>query len=257
MKKAIIEKKDVKKDVAEVSNVNVLNPSHLLEMAVKQNASIETIEKLLAMRRELKAEWAKEQYDLAMAKFQSECPIIKKTKSGAKTKGGTVAYKYAPLDSIIAQVKDLLDKHGFSYTFKTETQKDGVKVMCIGKHKDGHQETSEIEIPLGKRTDIMSDSQVVASALTFAKRYAFCNVFGIMTADEDDDAGKTKLTLKDLENRALESIENSKTVDEVIKYDEFVQLKGKKAGGEDFSDAFKKKFKKLAEEKVNELESGN
>ena len=34
---------------------------------------------------------------------------------------------------------------------------------------------------------MMSDSQKYAGALTFAKRYAFCNAFGILTADEDID----------------------------------------------------------------------
>ena len=34
----------------------------------------------------------------------------------------------------------------------------------------------------------MSQTQVEAAALTFAKRYAFCNAFGILTGDEDTDA---------------------------------------------------------------------
>jgi ERF superfamily. len=37
----------------------------------------------------------------------------------------------------------------------------------------------------------MSDTQHVAAALTFAKRYAFTNAFGIMTGDDDNDAAKT------------------------------------------------------------------
>jgi hypothetical protein len=34
----------------------------------------------------------------------------------------------------------------------------------------------------------MTTPQKFASALTFAKRYAFCNVLGILTGDKDDDA---------------------------------------------------------------------
>jgi hypothetical protein len=34
----------------------------------------------------------------------------------------------------------------------------------------------------------MSQTQVEAATLTFAKRYAFCNAFGILTGDEDIDA---------------------------------------------------------------------
>ena len=36
----------------------------------------------------------------------------------------------------------------------------------------------------------MSAQQKVGAALTFAKRYAFCNAFGIMTGDEDNDANQ-------------------------------------------------------------------
>ena len=34
----------------------------------------------------------------------------------------------------------------------------------------------------------MNEAQKAASALTFAKRYSFCNAFGILTGDEDDDS---------------------------------------------------------------------
>ena len=140
------------------------------------------------MRRELKAELAKEQFDHAMAKFQGECPVIKKDKPGGKTNGGAVAYYYAPLDSIVQQTKDLIQKNGFSYAIQTQTKENNVKVTCIVKHESGHSESSDVEVPLGTKTQVMSASQVVASALTFAKRYAFCNAFGILTGDDDDDA---------------------------------------------------------------------
>lgn len=159
-----------------------------ISQAISSNVPIETLERLLAMRTTVKAEQAKEAFDDAMAKFQGECPVIEKTKEGGKTKGGFVAYKYAPLESIVSQVKYDLQANGFSYAIQTETGENKVKVTCIAKHKLGHSEPTSVEVPLGTKTDIMSAPQVVASALTFAKRYAFCNAFGIMTGDEDTDA---------------------------------------------------------------------
>ena len=44
----------------------------------------------------------------------------------------------------------------------------------------------------------MSDSQVVAAASTFSKRYAFCNAFGILTGDEDNDGQAIKTPAKDI-----------------------------------------------------------
>ena len=40
-----------------------LSVEGLIDTALKNNVSIETIERLMVMRKELKAEWAKEQYD--------------------------------------------------------------------------------------------------------------------------------------------------------------------------------------------------
>ena len=53
----------------------------LIAKAIDKNVSVETMERLLIMRRELKAEWAQTEFDKAMAAFQSECPIIKKLRA--------------------------------------------------------------------------------------------------------------------------------------------------------------------------------
>ncbi len=63
-----------------------------------------------------------------------------------------------------------------------------IKVALTVKHTSGHSEVTCVELPLGNKTRIMSQTQVEAAALTFAKRYAFCNAFGILTGDEDTDA---------------------------------------------------------------------
>jgi len=181
----IIEKKD---EIVEQST-DVVQVETLISLAIKNNVSVEALEKVVAMRRELRAEQAKEMFDSAMANFQGACPVIEKTKAGGKTKSGQVAYYYAPLDVIVSQVKELLQSFGLSYAINTKTlEGNKVYVVCIVKHIAGHSEISEIEMPLGQQTGVMSAPQVVAAALTFAKRYAFVNAFGILTGDEDNDA---------------------------------------------------------------------
>lgn len=162
----------------------------LLSSAVANGVPVETMERLLAMRRELKAEAAKEAFDLAMAGFQSECPTIQKTKE-VRTRAGIVAYSFAPIESIVQQVRHLLKQYGFSYSFRMENTEEGVKVVCRVVHSAGHSEETPMEVPIGNKTDVMSNSQVTAAATTFAKRYAFLNAFGIMTGDEDTDGANT------------------------------------------------------------------
>lgn len=191
-----------------VSEVEQISVERIISTAIQSNVPVETMERLLAMRKDLKAEFAKERFDEAMAQFQGECPVIKKTKAGGKTHSGQVAYYYAPLESIVEQVKDLITKHGFSYLVKTEPKDNAVKVTVIVKHTSGHSESSNVEVPLGTRTGVMSAPQVTASAITFAKRYAFCNAFGILTGDEDNDGAdltqtpQTPLKPQNLPNQA-------------------------------------------------------
>lgn len=187
--KAVVIKKDsvVENNPAGDLLTSSFSPEALISQAITANLPVETLERLLAMRKDLKAEYAKQRYDEDMASLQSDIPIIVKTKA-VKTKSGATAYRYAPLESIVQQTKGLISQHGFSYSTRTYTLEGKVSATVIVKHKEGHTEEYNVEVPLGTKTDIMSASQVVAAALTFAKRYAFNNAFGILTGDEDTDA---------------------------------------------------------------------
>lgn len=169
------------------------DPESLLRFAVEKGASVETVERLMAVRRELNAEAAKAAFDAAMAVFQAECPVIDRPKS-VRTNGGQVAYSYAPFEHIIAIVRPVLRKHGFSYTLDTDTtsQNGWVIAKCHVTHERGHVMTSVAKFPLGTKTGIMSETQVYASALTFASRRVFCNAFGIVTSGEDFNGATEK-----------------------------------------------------------------
>lgn len=181
------------------------NPESLIAKAIESNVPVETMERLLEMRRQLKEEYSKEMFYKSLAAFQSECPVIKKTKTvnfTSKRTGSTVKYSYAPIETIVIAVRDLLKKHGFSYTIKTETTDKGVKAICIITHEDGHSDQSPYEVPIDSEA-FMNAQQKVASALTFAKRYAFCNGFGILSGDEDDDGRGASDPEGDVDNQNI------------------------------------------------------
>src|SRR5262245_59258660 len=96
----------------------------LISQAITAKVPVETMEKLLAMRRELKAEFAREQFYRDMAAFQAECPVIKKDRVVMNKGGRGIRYRYAPIDSIVSQTKELILKHGFSYKIDTITTKE-------------------------------------------------------------------------------------------------------------------------------------
>ena len=153
----------------------------LISQAIDKNVPVETLERLLAMRNQLKAEYAREAFYTALADFQSQCPIIKKNKMGAVA-------AYATLDSIVSQVRSLIKQHGFSYMIQTETFDDRITAWCRVTHKDGHSESVSFTAHHLIKNKAISAAQLDAGTQTFAKRYAFCNAFGIMTGESDTDA---------------------------------------------------------------------
>lgn len=188
------------KDKIQVRDAEVLAPQSMsiegvLMRAVESGANIETLERLMTIRREIKAEQAQEAFYTSLSQFQADCPIIKKAKAvhNTQAKGGGLRYHYAPLDLIMKTVSPLLQKHGLSVTMKASVELEPdeafLSVSCEVHHIAGHTETSVFKLPIDKDA-YMNAAQKFGSASTYAKRYAFCNALGILTGDEDNDGGK-------------------------------------------------------------------
>lgn len=178
-------KKDTDVVVRENREVSI---ESLISQAIDKGISVETMERLLAMRRELKEERAREAFTTALSQFQQDCPVIKKTKVVMNKDGTSVRYKFAPIDGITGQVKKPLADNNLSYSWDTKKVEGNMEVTCKVTHIMGHSETSTMEIPVDK-DGFMTAPQKVLSAVTFAKRNTLLNALGITTADEDTDAG--------------------------------------------------------------------
>lgn len=159
-------------------------PQDLLAMAVQKGADVATLERLMVVRTQLKAEAAKEAYFAALAAFQAECPIIAK-KNAVSIPGGA-NYRYAPLDQIVRKVQPLLEKHGFSHQEDSEIAEGWVTAIVTVTHRAGHSETKKFKVPSETKAG-MSPQQKYGAAMTFATRYAFCAAFGIRTGEQDTD----------------------------------------------------------------------
>jgi hypothetical protein len=159
----------------------------LLRLAVERGATVETLERLMAIRRELNAERARNEFFAALSAFQAACPVIRKTKQVFEKHSTTkVRYCYAPLETIVEQAAAIIKQHGFSYTFDSQMEPDGVMAICQVHHVAGHTERFTFKAPI-QVDAYMSEPQKVAAAMTFASRYVFKNAFGILTGDDDTD----------------------------------------------------------------------
>jgi len=154
-----------------------------ISQAIEKGLPIETIERFLAMRKEFRADQAREAYVRAMSKLQGELPTIKKLKANSGTSS-----KYAPLEDIVSQTKDVISRNNFSYNWDTLTENNVIKVVCKATHVDGHIETSTMVSDIAEGTKVNTAPQKSAITITYLKRYTLCNLFGIVVADEDMDA---------------------------------------------------------------------
>lgn len=159
----------------------------LIQQGIEKGLTVDTMERLLAMRKEVKAEQAKEAYVQALSDFQADVPVIKKTKKVMNKDGRSVRYTFAPLDSIVEQIREPLKRFGLSYRWETKNEQQQVMAICAVTHILGHSESSSFAVPIDPE-GYMTAPQKYASALTFAKRYSLCNALGISTGDEDTDA---------------------------------------------------------------------
>lgn len=190
----------------------------LIAQAIEKGADISVLERLFDLQERWEKNQAKKEYDEAMTQFQAECPIIPKIKDGSRTKSGELAFKYAPLDYIVKIVKPILAKHQLSYDFKTVKDDAGatIAIRCFAKHIGGHSDYSEMDLGQGGGTSIMSDEQIKAAKTTFAKRYAFCNIFGIVTEDEDNEKALQNVPIVDVEGIKAK-FDKCKTIPQVKK----------------------------------------
>lgn len=114
----------------------------------------------------------------ALAKAQSEFPLVKKTDSNPFFKS-----KYAGLPSILEVVLPILHKNGL-YLVQcpiSEGERVGVQTT-ITYAESGDSVQGSFTMQLSK-----NDPQGAGSAITYARRYALVSMLGL-NVDEDDDA---------------------------------------------------------------------
>lgn len=174
-----------------------LDPQELLTKAIETGAGIETLERLVALAKDVREVQAREAWHHAMADFQRRCPIIKRTEMARiRTARAEYTYWYAPLDDIMAIARPLLGDLGLSVSWRSKVQEGHVVVTCRIAHVLGHaEESGEVAMPISVGEGSGANAaQRVGIATTYAKRYSLLGIAGL-APEHDDDAeslGDTK-----------------------------------------------------------------
>ena len=171
------------------------------------------LRELLEMRREIKLEAAKEDFEQSFADFKRNVPVIQKTKGIVISKGADAkpAYYYAPLDEVCEKLIPALIAVGITHKWRTTYEGDYMVVTCLlkkGLHTDDGTSMRGLADTSGSKNPIMAEG----STLSYLERYTLCAACGIAVKGADTDA--QGMSTGDVSEQ-VEFIENSCSLDEL------------------------------------------
>lgn len=178
----------VREEVREVSLMR-LDPQALISKAIEAGSGIDTMERLVALAKDVREVQAREAWYSAMAEFQQTCPSIKKTATAKITTrvGPSYTYRYAPLDEIMGVIQPVMGPLGLSVSWRSRVEPAQVVVSCRVSHTLGHHEESgDIAMPVVQGDGGANPAQRVGIAATYAKRYSLLGIIGMAPEDDDD-----------------------------------------------------------------------
>ena len=116
---------------------------------------------------------------------------------------GTGNGGFAAFEDIMAQVKPLLLKNGFSLSFSMDFREGRVIQQCTLSHSGGHSRSNTFMARPGSGPPGSSEAQGDGAASTYAKRFALCNALNIIVERDTDGADARKEGSPVTEDQAL------------------------------------------------------
>lgn len=170
-------------------------PQSVLEYAIAKGVDVETLERLIALQRQVTDNDARMAFHAAMAAFQAEVgPAPKVSKGAVRTDGSkTTTVMYAARDVLMAHIRAPLAKHGLSVNYKISNKGEDTKVACIVSHVLGHKERTTVTLKTQSAAPPRASGvQISGSALEYGMRYSLVAALGLVAEGVDDDGEGTK-----------------------------------------------------------------
>ena len=172
-------------DKVEVLGQQQITPMGMLEKALASGATIEVLERLMALSERWQVNQAQRAFSEALSSARGTMPFI--TKNNQVSFGaGKTQYKYEDLAEIISQVTPSLSQNGLSFRWRTDSDTPGyVTVTCILSHREGHSEENSLSGPYdvsGNKNPI----QAIGSVVTYLQRYTLKASLGVAAGHDDD-----------------------------------------------------------------------
>lgn len=167
---------------------HALTPMDMIDRAVSAGASVESLEKLLALQERWEANQGRKAFDAAISQAKSEIPTIRKNREVDFTSAkGRTNYKHEDMAEIARTVDPVLGRHGLSYRYRTTQENGQITVTCILSHRDGYSEETTLS-STADQSGNKNHIQAVGSAATYLQRYTLKLALGLSASSDDDGA---------------------------------------------------------------------
>lgn len=158
-------------------------PLAIIATAIERGVPAAELAQLMDLQERYERNQAAAAFGAAVARFQSLCPIVHKSRNTKES--GNFGYAFASYDDVMRAAGPALKECGLALNFSSEHVDSGIKVTCRVRH-GMHYEDHTLTVPVPSMK--VNDTQRYGAALSYAKRYALCAALNIVVSDEDTDA---------------------------------------------------------------------
>jgi hypothetical protein len=161
------------------------SPMSMMLSAMDRGASLEQVEKMMALQERWEATEARKAYNAAFSAFKAEAVRIVKNRE--VTDGPLRGKAYAELHSVVDALTPALSRHGLSASWKlTKDEPQWMEVTCFLRHVDGHEES----VSMGGPPDAGGAKNAIqarASTKSYLERYTLKAICGVAEGGDDDN----------------------------------------------------------------------
>jgi len=171
--------------------ISVTAEEGMIRLAVERGASIETIERLVALQEKMLARKAEIEFNEALNRVQSKIKRVAPDLDNSQTRS-----KYASYAAIDRVIRPIYSEEGFSLSFSEEDcpKPEHVRIVCFvskGAHTRQYRKDMPADGKGAKGSDVMTKTHAAAAADSYAKRYLVKDIFNVAIGEDDRDGNGT------------------------------------------------------------------
>lgn len=174
---------------AAMTEAAIESPMLMFErMARDPQASVEKIERLMALWERSQARQAELLFNAAMSSAQSKMRRVGRDSENLQTHS-----RYASYEALDRVLRPIYTEYQFGLSFDTgdPPTPELVRVLCYVTHAAGHKRTYRVDIPAdgkgAKGGDVMTKTHAFGSGLSYGMRYLLRMIFNVAVGEGDDD----------------------------------------------------------------------